>query len=788
MPSSTTTVNLYSGGVYPTVHAVQNDTGRVLKMVVMDETIASGSTGKLYFVRPDKSMYNVSCTLVLADNAFTANIAQALTKWGKCFAQLKITSSGLVVSTHTFVIDVERSTDGAPTEQAGVTIEEFIEMVQSVEDSVDDIADLVSHLTLEDELNPDSDGVLENRVITKSLLSVSSDSENLISYATFEPGHITSSGVDDDLEGCFRSSYIPVTAGDRLRIDPNGKYLTVVEYDASRSFVKLNGYYASNNTTLMLRGTTRFIRFVIRSNPINPSDTSSIVDSCCVKRLESSRNNDISLANNSINLINATHFESGSINGTTGLDYSYAGYFRSSFISVQPGDRLRIDPNGKYLTVAEYTVDGVYIKMNGFYSSDNTTLTLSGATGLIRFVIRSNPTNTSDTDSIVYSCVVERLGFENNNLILMSNNGMNIIEYTRFEPGSLGGTSGRPYNNPGCFRSAFVPVVPYDILAINPNGKYLTVVEFDRNGGFIQLDGYYGSNKTTLTLGSTTHYIKFVIRSNPQDSSDTVSIVNTCEVKKFNFSKDQNIGLQMFSRIGVIGDSVSVGWTKDAQGNRYRRNLRISWPQQMCRRLGSIGYNLGASGVDPIEWFDSSFEYYEYCYPNYVATEECELYIIGLGLNGGTIGSTADINQNDYTQNGGTFYGQYARMIQMINHDHPKSKVICLTEPSTKATSYDQAIRDICELSYIDAELVDLDNDYYWYFNNSVVMAESQGDNLHYTPHGYSLIADAMITVLNDYIFKHPANFKYVGAGVTETPEMEPISSQEIEDILSSIE
>lgn len=239
--------------------------------------------------------------------------------------------------------------------------------------------------------------------------------------------------------------------------------------------------------------------------------------------------------------------------------------------------------------------------------------------------------------------------------------------------------------------------------------------------------------------------------------------INALNIKKIK-DKASTFGVQMFAKIGVIGDSISCGWAKDKNGNNSRRNTEISWPQQMARRLGCTAYNLGASGVDPVEWFQSDYEFAEYCYTQYQSVGFCDLYIIGLGLNPtSTLGSISDINSSDYTQNGESFFGQYARIIQMINAEHPNAIVICVTEPTTRIASTDQAVRDICALSYINANLLDLEKDYFDLFNTEEIISERQPDGLHYTPYGYSLLADAMETALNDYIAKHTTSFKYVG-------------------------
>lgn len=240
----------------------------------------------------------------------------------------------------------------------------------------------------------------------------------------------------------------------------------------------------------------------------------------------------------------------------------------------------------------------------------------------------------------------------------------------------------------------------------------------------------------------------------------------------YEIDRIRTLDLSIFKKIGVIGDSISCGWIQGKDGNSKRRNLWISWPQQLARLIGSTVYNLGASGVQAITWFAESFsewndpdEGYEYCYKQYKSVGACDLYIIGLGLNGGTLGSLSDINQTDYESNGKTIYGQYARIIQMINDEHPDSIVLCLTEPTPSIPSIDQAVRDICGLDYINAELIDLENDSYYnaLFTTEEISEEKQPDGFHYTPHGYSLLAKATLITLSDFINKHSDLLKYIG-------------------------
>lgn len=113
-------------GVPPVVHAVQHDTGRTLQMIVADRAIPANTTAELSFKRSDESHYAISCdSLDTATNSYTADITQALTQAGPCECQLKVDG---IVSTFTFIIDVQEDASGAPTEQEGITIKDALDL------------------------------------------------------------------------------------------------------------------------------------------------------------------------------------------------------------------------------------------------------------------------------------------------------------------------------------------------------------------------------------------------------------------------------------------------------------------------------------------------------------------------------------------------------------------------------------------------------------------------------------------------------------------------------------
>ena len=118
--------------LYPQVWMVQNDTGRTLKMILDDTTLAGTETGSVAIHRSDGSYYTISATRVSGENAFTADMTQALTQPGLTKCQLKVTASTLVVSTYTFAIHVEESTDGISEEQLGYSVQQLAQDAEDI--------------------------------------------------------------------------------------------------------------------------------------------------------------------------------------------------------------------------------------------------------------------------------------------------------------------------------------------------------------------------------------------------------------------------------------------------------------------------------------------------------------------------------------------------------------------------------------------------------------------------------------------------------------------------------
>lgn len=153
-------VTLYNNKftVPPVINAVQNDTDRQVEAYFGDFTLQVGMTGKLSFIRSDGTHYEVSATLNTGANTATAELDQALTQAGVTQAQLKITDSGNVGSTFTFMIKVQPDVAGALTPQQGVTVIEAVELseqalataeeaVETAQEALDSVSALAPVIT-----------------------------------------------------------------------------------------------------------------------------------------------------------------------------------------------------------------------------------------------------------------------------------------------------------------------------------------------------------------------------------------------------------------------------------------------------------------------------------------------------------------------------------------------------------------------------------------------------------------------------------------------------------------
>ena len=122
------------------IHAVQNDTGREIRMILEDSTVASGDTATLDFKRADDTHFSVTATAETSTNSFLADMTQALTCPGDTYCQLKVTRSEEVVGTFAFLIAVQEDASGVVSPQEGISLSEAVQRAEDAADRAEENA------------------------------------------------------------------------------------------------------------------------------------------------------------------------------------------------------------------------------------------------------------------------------------------------------------------------------------------------------------------------------------------------------------------------------------------------------------------------------------------------------------------------------------------------------------------------------------------------------------------------------------------------------------------------
>ena len=212
-----------------------------------------------------------------------------------------------------------------------------------------------------------------------------------------------------------------------------------------------------------------------------------------------------------------------------------------------------------------------------------------------------------------------------------------------------------------------------------------------------------------------------------------------------------------FMKVGVIGDSLSVGHIQDRDDTSASpRQLDYSWVSFLAKDTGSEYVHLGRSGATTKSWFTDAQGYTEF-----VKSENlCQAYIICLGANDVayvSLGSRSDIDLTDKTKNGDTYYGNYAKIIQTIKEVNPTAKIFTMTMPTPRINAnYNNAVREITEM-FDDCFLVDLERNYDNYFSTGVIRSDYV--NGHYTALGYRAIASVNKIALSNTIAENYVSF-----------------------------
>ena len=221
---------------------------------------------------------------------------------------------------------------------------------------------------------------------------------------------------------------------------------------------------------------------------------------------------------------------------------------------------------------------------------------------------------------------------------------------------------------------------------------------------------------------------------------------------------------KVFKRVGVCGDSLSVGYMVNPQTEEVRaRNLPYSWVKCAGRDADADWLNFGTTGQTVLTWCSSAT--YGKAQME-AANNKCQAYVIGLGENDCTevtLGSASDIVTNPDTV-ATTYYGGYARIIQLIKRKNADAKIFCFTNPKEDSTRkpYNDAVRYIAETYYSTSDnvyLVDLATDYADMFEaGTPIYIDGQAVS-HFSALGYQMLAKVNEQAISSVMLKHQTNF-----------------------------
>ena len=140
----------------------------------------------------------------------------------------------------------------------------------------------------------------------------------------------------------------------------------------------------------------------------------------------------------------------------------------------------------------------------------------------------------------------------------------------------------------------------------------------------------------------------------------------------------------IFRKIACIGDSLSSGEfeaVRESDGAKlYIDRFDYSWGQYLARMSGCTVYNFSLGGMtakEYVEVFANNMGYFQ-------KDLASNAYIIALGVNdimgkGDEVGSTDDVNLEDYRKNSNTFAGYFASVIQRYKQIQPEGVFFLIT-------------------------------------------------------------------------------------------------------------
>lgn len=221
----------------------------------------------------------------------------------------------------------------------------------------------------------------------------------------------------------------------------------------------------------------------------------------------------------------------------------------------------------------------------------------------------------------------------------------------------------------------------------------------------------------------------------------------------------------IFRTMAFVGDSLSSGEfeTVGPDGQKHYYDMfEYSWGQFIARKNGLKAYNFSRGGMTTQEYCDSYGELMGF----WDKEKACQAYVIALGANDTNrkdpMGSLADIDPENYENNGKTFVGYYGKIIQRYKEISPDAKFFLVGFPNPVnelRVECNAAIKAMAEY-FENAYYIDLYNYGPSYDDRFREHFYLHG---HLSPSGYILTANLVDSYI-DYIIRHnPEDFRNAG-------------------------
>ena len=213
-------------------------------------------------------------------------------------------------------------------------------------------------------------------------------------------------------------------------------------------------------------------------------------------------------------------------------------------------------------------------------------------------------------------------------------------------------------------------------------------------------------------------------------------------------------GFNLFRSFCTIGDSLSVGYHTLKNGSPVTEDKDVSWSSYIKNKYNNTVYWSGKSGATCKSWLAEESETWGVKYMKKIAAQP--LYILCMGANevGSAIGSASDIGtDND------TLYAYVSKVISEVKKHSPNCFII------STGISRGQGVSG--GVSAVNNVYKDMENHFENYFYlDCVVELNSEPftslyNDFHYTPLGYSALAELFERKINEKINGNIDDFLY---------------------------